>query len=50
MQNFRFVQIGEEFRDPVGGERWIKISEDEAQLVSDPSVIEVFDRYDLTDY
>lgn len=50
MQNFQFVMIGEEFRDPVAGERWVKISEDEAQLVSDPSIIEEFDRRDLTEY
>ncbi len=49
MQNFQFVMIGEEFRDPIGGDRWIKISSDEAQLVSNPDVIEVFDRQDLTD-
>lgn len=49
MQNFQFVSIGEEFLDPIGGERWVKISSDEAQLVSDPSVVETFERYDLTD-
>ncbi len=49
MQNFQFVSIGEEFGDPIGGERWIKISSDEAQLVSDPDVIETFDRQDLTE-
>jgi hypothetical protein len=49
MQNFQFVMIGEEFRDPIGGERWVKISSDEAQLVSNPDVIETFDRQDLTD-
>ena len=49
MQNFQFVMIGEEFRDPIGGERWIKISSDEAQLVSNPDVVESFDRQDLTD-
>jgi len=49
MQNFQFVMIGEEFRDPIGGERWVKISSDEAQLVSNPDVVESFDRQDLTD-
>ena len=49
MQNFQFVSIGEEFLDPVGGERWVKISRDEAQLVSDPDVVETFDRLDLTE-
>lgn len=49
MQNFQYVRIGEEFSDPVGGERWVKISKDEAQLVSDPDVVETFDRLDLTD-
>jgi hypothetical protein len=33
----------------IGGERWVKISSDEAQLVSNPDVIETFDRQDLTD-
>jgi hypothetical protein len=49
MQNFQFVMIGEEFSDPIGGERWVKISSDEAQLVSNPDVIENFDRHDLTE-
>lgn len=49
MQNFQYVRIGEEFSDPIGGERWIKISNDEAQLVSDPDVIETFERQDLTE-
>jgi hypothetical protein len=49
MQNFQYVPIGDEFRDPIGGESWIKISHDEAQLVSDPSVIETFNRQDLTE-
>lgn len=48
MQNFQFVMIGEEFGDPVGGQRWVKISETEACLVSDESVVEEFDRRDLT--
>jgi len=49
MQNFQFVMIGEEFRDPIGGERWVKISSDEAQLASNPDVVESFDRQDLTE-
>ncbi len=49
MQNFQYVRIGEEFRDPVTGEWWVKISKDEAQLLSNPSVVEVFDRLDLTE-
>ena len=49
MQNFQFVMIGEEFRDPISGERWVKISSDEAQLVSDPDIVETFDRRDLTE-
>ena len=49
MQNFRYVAIGDEFLDPVGGERWVKISDEEAQMVSDPSVVESFDPLDLTD-
>ncbi len=49
MQNFQFVSIGEEFRDPIGGQDWVKISSNEAQLVSDPDVIETFDRHDLTE-
>lgn len=48
-QNFQYVAIGQEFRDPIGGEWWIKISEDEAQLLSDPGVIETFNRQDLTE-
>ncbi|MDL2283985.1 hypothetical protein LJC19_02425 [Oxalobacter sp. OttesenSCG-928-P03] len=48
-QNFQYVAIGEEFRDPIGGEWWVKISEDEAQLISDPGVIETFNRQDLTE-
>lgn len=49
MQNFQYVRIGEEFRDPITGEWWVKISRDEAQLLSDPDVIETFDRQDLTE-
>lgn len=49
MQNFQFVRIGEEFLDPIGGERWVKISSEEAQLVSNPDVIESFERYDITE-
>jgi hypothetical protein len=49
MQNFQYVRIGEEFRDPITGEWWVKISNDEAQLVSNPDVVETFDRRDLTD-
>ena len=49
MQNFQFVMIGEEFRDPVGGEWWVKISDTQAQLLSNASVVEEFDRHDLTE-
>lgn len=49
MQNFRYIAVGDEFSDPVGGERWVKVSEDEAQMVSDPSVVEQFDPLDLTE-
>lgn len=49
MQNFQYVRIGEEFGDPITGERWVKISKDEARSVSDPDVVETFERQDLTE-